>query len=130
MQHSDFHQRHEKCCSCNLRWWRHGAGGRPRGENEDRIEFLAHVRNMALEPVFPAPVAGEAVGEHRNASVSARLLGAAEGGGRGAAAASGGGTQGEGGAAEAWTPDRVVFINDVFFCMRDVVRARVSLRVS
>ena len=82
------------------------------------------MRNQALEPMFPAPVAGEAVGEHRNASASARLLGAAEGGGGGTVAGLGGGTQGEGGAAEAWTPDRVVFINDVYFCVRDVVRAR------
>ena len=82
------------------------------------------MRNQALEPVFPAPAAGEAVGEHRNASVSARLLGAAEGGGGGTAAGQGRGAQGEGGAAEAWTPDRVVFINDVYFCVRDVVRAR------
>ena len=84
------------------------------------------MRNQALEPVFPAPVAGEAVGEHRNASVSARLLGAAEGGGGVTGAGQGRGAQGEGGAAaEAWTPDRVVFINDVYFCVRDVVRSRV-----
>lgn len=102
------------------------AGGQPRGENQDRIEFLAHARNMALEPVFPAPVAGEAFGEHRNVTVNMRLLGAADTAAADAAAAASEGSEvggaAAGGGGESWTPDRVVFINDVYFCVRDVVR--------
>ncbi len=107
------------------------AGGRPRSETEDRIEFLAHARNMAIEPVFPEAPPDEAVDFRRN--VSARLLVAEEGaaGGAGAGGAGAGGAAGAasvdahagGAAAAGWTPDRIVFPNDVFFCVRDVVRA-------
>ena len=81
---------------------------------------------MALEPVFPAPVANEAFGEHRNVSVNMRLLGAVNTAAADAATAASDGLEGSGaagGGGESWTPDRVVFINDVYFCVRDVVRS-------
>jgi hypothetical protein len=62
------------------------AGGLRRAEGQDRIEFLAEVRNRAL-----APLAREYDGLNRT---------------------SGG-----------FRADRIVFINDVFFCVRDVVSA-------
>ncbi len=65
------------------------AGGLTRAEGEDRIDFLAQVRNSALEPLW------------RGA------------GGNGSAAVSG----------EGFRADRIVFVNDVFFCARDVVSA-------
>ena len=59
-----------------------------RAEGEERIEFLAKVRNRALEPLW------------RGA------------GGNGSVAVTG----------EGFRADRIVFVNDVFFCARDVVR--------
>lgn len=63
------------------------AGGLTRAEAQDRIEFLAQVRNAALEPLWK---------EGSNGSVWG-----SEGG---------------------FKADRIVFINDVYFCARDVVR--------
>ncbi len=88
---------------------------------------------MAIEPVFPEAPPDEAVDFRRN--VSARLLvaeegaaggavaGAAGGAGAGAAGAASVDAHAGGAAAAGWTPDRIVFPNDVFFCVRDVVRA-------
>jgi hypothetical protein len=81
---------------------------------------------MAIEPVFPEAPPDEAVDFRRN--VSARLLVAEEGaaGGAGAGGAAGAASvdaHAGGAAAAGWTPDRIVFPNDVFFCVRDVVRA-------
>ena len=62
------------------------AGGLTRAEGQDRIDFLAQVRNAALEPLWRGAGNGSAWG--------------AEGG---------------------FKADRVVFLNDVYFCARDVV---------
>lgn len=69
--------------------WCHQAGGLTRAEGEDRIDFLAKVRNLALEPLWRARY-----------------------GGNGSAPVTG----------EGFRADRVVFVNDVYFCARDVVR--------
>lgn len=63
------------------------AGGLTRAEGQDRIEFLAQVRNAALEPLWKESSNGSAWGS-------------------------------EGG----FKADRIVFINDVYFCTRDIVR--------
>lgn len=63
-------------------------GGLTRGPGKDRIEFLAKVRNLALEPLWR------------------------EAGTNGSAAVTG----------EGFRADRIIFINDVYFCARDVVR--------
>ena len=63
------------------------AGGLTRAEGQDRIDFLAQVRNAALEPLW------------REAGHNGSAWGA------------------EGG----FKADRIVFINDVYFCARDVV---------
>ena len=65
-----------------------GAGGLTRAAGEDRIEFLAKVRNLALEPLWR------------------------ESGRNGSAAVTG----------EGFRANRIIFINDVYFCVRDVVR--------
>jgi alpha-1,3-mannosyltransferase len=62
------------------------AGGLMRAESQDRIEFLAQMRNAALEPLWKEGSNGSAWGN-------------------------------EGG----FKADRIVFINDVYFCARDVV---------
>ena len=64
------------------------AGGLRRAEGQDRIEFLAEVRNRALAPLWR--------------ETGGSLNGTATGAG--------------------FKADRVVFINDVYFCARDVVR--------
>ena len=67
--------------------WQLGhAGGLTRAEGQDRIDFLAQVRNAALEPLWREAGNGSAWG--------------AEGG---------------------FKADRIVFINDVYFCARDIV---------
>ena len=68
-------------------------GGLTRGEGQDRIDFLADVRNLALRPLWREPGAGRS----QNSSESA-----------------------------GFQADRIVFINDVYFCVRDVVRARLA----
>ena len=70
------------------------AGGLTRKAGQDRIEFLAEVRNRALQPLWQGEE-GAAVGGSQNRSSS-------------------------GGAG--FRADRIVFINDVYFCARDVVR--------
>ena len=59
-----------------------------RGEEEGRIEFLAKVRNKALEPLWNL---------EDMSSEQARGVG-------------------------HWRADRIIFMNDVFFCAKDVVR--------
>ena len=71
------------------------AGGLTRAEGQDRIEFLAQVRNAAVEPLWKESSNGSAYG--------------AEGG---------------------FKADRLVFINDVYFCARDVVRPSPALSIS
>lgn len=70
------------------------AGGLTRAEGQDRIDFLAQVRNAALEPLW-------------------------RGGGNGNESAWGS----EGG----FKADRIVFINDVYFCARDIVGSQPHL---
>jgi alpha-1,3-mannosyltransferase len=65
------------------------AGGLTREDGQDRIEFLAKVRNAALQPLWR-----------------------------------GGGANGsEPAVSEGFRANRIVFVNDVYFCARDVVRA-------
>lgn len=79
-------------CRCGLsvgsspEWRLECAGGLTRAEGQDRIDFLAQVRNAALEPLWREAVNGSAWG--------------AEGG---------------------FKADRIAFINDVYFCARDIV---------
>lgn len=70
------------------------AGGLARAAGQDRIEFLAEVRNRALQPLWRE--------EEERAGSSGQNRSAAAGAG--------------------FRADRIVFINDVYFCARDVVR--------
>ena len=73
------------------------AGGNlTRSPEQDRIDFLAEVRNAALEPLWldvqePAPTNSSAWFSNRKTT-------------------------------KLWPADKVVFFNDVYFCARDVVR--------
>ena len=71
------------------------AGGLTRESGQDRIEFLADVRNRALQSLWREEE-GAASRSSRNGSSSGQLPG-------------------------GFRADRIVFINDVYFCARDVV---------
>ena len=72
----------------------HCAGGAlVRGENDSRIDFLAKVRNKALEPLWK--LANDNSGSPKKEA---------------------------GLAVEQWKADRVIFMNDVFVCAKDFMR--------
>ena len=64
-----------------------------RGENDSRIDFLAKVRNKALEPLWK--LANHSPGTEKKKA---------------------------GLAVEPWKADRIVFMNDVFVCAKDFMR--------
>ena len=64
-----------------------------RGENDSRIDFLAKVRNKALEPLWK--LANDGSGAAKKMS---------------------------GPAVEPWKADRIIFMNDVFVCAKDFMR--------
>lgn len=70
-----------------------------------RVEFLAALRNAALEPFLPHAVPAAA---HNAAWPEAGAEGASD-------------TEGSAGGGE-WLPEVVVFANDVFFCAGDALR--------
>ncbi|KAG1659131.1 hypothetical protein FOA52_013800 [Chlamydomonas sp. UWO 241] len=79
----------------------------------DRIEFLAKVRNEAMLPLLMGQLGGS----------SSSSSGAGGQGAAGAAApVAAAGAARAAGAAAAPLRERLVFINDVFFCARDVLR--------
>jgi len=83
------------------------AGGNlTRQPDQDRIDFLAQVRNAALEPLWLKVGAGD--------------------GGQGVAQGGAGlwyNQRARGLKSQAlWPADKVVFLNDVYFCARDAVR--------
>lgn len=74
------------------------AGGNlTRAEEQERIDFLAQVRNAALEPLWLDTVSDGGVAPTWFRTAAPR-------------------------AEKAWPADRVVFMNDVYFCAKDVVR--------
>ena len=74
------------------------AGGNlTRGETQERIDFLADVRNAALEPLWADTISDGGIPStwiHEEPAHKEKV----------------------------WPADRVVFMNDVYFCARDVVR--------
>lgn len=74
------------------------AGGNlTRADDQDRIDFLAQVRNAALEPLWLKSTSESGTA---NTWFDARGLRA----------------------EVLWPADKVIFLNDVYFCARDAVR--------
>ena len=67
-----------------------------RGEDEGRVNFLAQVRNKALEPLWRLA--------NSSAPSSSKLL------------------RGHANGIQPWKADRIIFMNDVFVCARDFAR--------
>ncbi|BDA43762.1 Alpha-1,3-mannosyltransferase CMT1 [Coccomyxa sp. Obi] len=87
-------------------------GSLTRAKDQDRIEFLAQARNRALEPLWlngSLPTSTSLLLPH-DPEVTDRKLSAW------------GLPSGKARAKPMWPAERVVFLNDVFFCARDVVR--------
>lgn len=70
-------------------------GNLTRAPSEERIEFLAKVRNAALEPLW--------LETSENVGNSSSWFGRSR-------------------SQKLWPADKIVFLNDVYFCARDVVR--------
>lgn len=71
----------------------YAGGALIRGENDTRIDFLARVRNKALEPLWK--LANESSNNSKNKA---------------------------GLAVEPWKAERIIFMNDVFVCAKDFMR--------
>jgi alpha-1,3-mannosyltransferase len=75
-------------------------GNLTRQPEQDRIDFLAQVRNAALEPLWLETGSEEVAGlapwyNSRSRGLQSQVL---------------------------WPADKVIFLNDVYFCARDAVR--------
>ena len=71
-------------------------GNMTRAPHEERIEFLAKVRNAALEPLW--------IDRPKTESSNSSWFGARSS------------------QEKLWPADKVLFFNDVYFCARDVIR--------
>lgn len=85
----------------------HAGGSLTRGEDQDRIDFLAQARNRALEPLWlntARSVAAASMNNGHSHEVAWDLLSATHN------------------AHAMWQAKQVVFLNDVYFCAQDVLR--------
>ncbi|KAK9812593.1 hypothetical protein WJX72_000003 [[Myrmecia] bisecta] len=83
-------------------------GSLTRAKNQDRIDFLAAARNRALEPLWLNTTAVAADGSQPHAPLGRQLHSWTFSWGSKP--------------RPLWPASRVVFLNDVYFCARDVVR--------
>ena len=82
----------------------HAGGSLTRGEDQDRIDFLAQARNRALEPLWLTTAHSASSASVHDDRVAWDFVSATHS------------------AHPIWPAKKVVFLNDVYFCAQDVLR--------